>query len=587
MSPPLIPNKIRLGFGLVVVALIGILATLVLIYFDNTWRRGLAETVPALDSIMEARVQTAEAHLWLEELLSGDATIREDLVWELLDKARNNLWMVKSGRVSLGRMSGQRPVDTEMWALLEELIRALDRFREIAQKRLAMRQESGIGTEIDQLFDQAFADMTKIIVRLDRLVHDRVGVVMEEQGLVRNILIATWLMIVVGSGWLIRRSEVRRDLAKRTLAESEERYRSLVEVLPNPVFVHTEGIIRFANPAAAEICRVASPEDLIGRPIWGFVPEDEMELAQKRSAEIEDKGTRAPLRQFTLELGGERKYIDSTGQRISYHDGPAVLTVWRDVTHRVLAEQERQELIDRLEDKNAELERFTYTVSHDLKSPLITIAGFSGLLEQDALAGDRDRIRSDVEHITTAANQMQGLLDELLELSRIGRLDNPHQRIDLNELVPEVIKLVTGPLTQAGAEVFIQPGLPAVFADRSRIVEVYQNLMENATKFMGAQESPEISIGWFDESGQPVLFVADNGQGIEPRYQEKIFGLFEQLDQNQAGTGIGLALVKRIIETHGGRLWVESGGRDKGSRFCFTLPQTEEGEDNGRDETER
>jgi chemotaxis family two-component system sensor kinase Cph1 len=221
--------------------------------------------------------------------------------------------------------------------------------------------------------------------------------------------------------------------------------------------------------------------------------------------------------------------------------------------------------------KNAELERFTYTVSHDLKSPLITIGGFLGFIEKDAKAGDIDQLQADMAHVRSATNTMQRLLDELLELSRIGRLMNSPQEVPFEVVAQDAIELVGGQLANRGAEVVIAPGLPNVIGDRARLVEVMQNLVDNAVKFMGDQPSPRIEIGMREQDGEHVFYVQDNGAGIASRYHDKVFGLFEKLDAASEGTGVGLALVKRVIEVHGGRIWIESEGQGHGTTVCFTL----------------
>jgi PAS domain S-box-containing protein len=235
----------------------------------------------------------------------------------------------------------------------------------------------------------------------------------------------------------------------------------------------------------------------------------------------------------------------------------------------------RKTLIAELESKNAELERFTYTVSHDLKSPLFTIRGFLGYLEKDALSGNQERLRSDIQRITDATDKMQRLLNELLELSRIGRLMNESQPVSFGELADEVVELVQGQIMERGITVHIEPGLPTVFGDRQRMSEVLQNLVDNAAKFMGNQPEPRIEIGQRGEDAErdmPIFYVKDNGIGIQTEHHERIFGLFNKLDIKSDGTGIGLSIVKRIIEVHGGRIWVESEA-GKGSTFCFTLPR--------------
>ncbi len=230
-------------------------------------------------------------------------------------------------------------------------------------------------------------------------------------------------------------------------------------------------------------------------------------------------------------------------------------------------------LIDELEAKNAELERFTYTVSHDLKSPLFTIQGFIGLLEQDVAEGNVERARQDVARIRGAAVTMERLLSELLELSRIGRITNEPEPVPLTEVAREAVDLLGGHIEEAGVDVRIAPDMPVVFGDRVRLREVYQNLVENAVKFMGDQPEPRIEIEARRQGAEVIACVRDNGIGIEPQYQAQIFGLFERLSKSEGGTGIGLALVKRIVEVHGGRIWVESGGAGKGSAFWFILPR--------------
>ena len=222
--------------------------------------------------------------------------------------------------------------------------------------------------------------------------------------------------------------------------------------------------------------------------------------------------------------------------------------------------------------KNAELERFNYTVSHDLKTPLVTIRGFAGLAGGDLAAGRQDAVRKDLGRIVAAADKMHRLLDDLLELSRIGRVVHPPEDVPLGGLVREALELLKGQLEPRGIVVEVAPDLPVVRADRRRLLEVLQNLLENAAKFSGGQERPRIELAMREDGGERVFFVRDNGRGIEPRFLERVFGLFEKLDPGGEGTGVGLALVRRIVEAHGGRVWAESAGLGRGATFCFTLP---------------
>jgi signal transduction histidine kinase/ABC-type amino acid transport substrate-binding protein len=225
----------------------------------------------------------------------------------------------------------------------------------------------------------------------------------------------------------------------------------------------------------------------------------------------------------------------------------------------------------KLEAKNAELERFTYAVSHDLRSPLITIRGFLDHLERSAAAGRLDRFREDAARIEGAAARMDALLHDLLELSREGRALGAVSKVPMAAVARDAEALLRGPLRDRGVSLEIASDLPVVTGDRPRLLEVLQNLMENAIKFMGDQREPRIHVGFRIESANPVFLVADNGIGIEEKHREKIFQLFERLNPRAEGTGVGLALVKRIVEAHGGRIWVESPASGPGSIFCFTL----------------
>lgn len=242
-----------------------------------------------------------------------------------------------------------------------------------------------------------------------------------------------------------------------------------------------------------------------------------------------------------------------------------------DIMTREKARREREALIRELEAKNAELERFTYTVSHDLKSPLITIRGFLGMLERDISAGNLAQVAHNIAHIRQAANTMQELLQDLLNLSRVGRVENAPAWIRFADLVQEAMQRVAAQIAERGVTIQVEPDLPMVYGDRLRLVEVLQNLLDNGVKFMGAQPHPHIEIGVRQEGTEQIFFVRDNGIGVEEAYHKKIFGLFERLNTEVEGTGIGLALVKRIVELHNGRIWVESTGSGQGSTFCFTL----------------
>jgi signal transduction histidine kinase len=235
------------------------------------------------------------------------------------------------------------------------------------------------------------------------------------------------------------------------------------------------------------------------------------------------------------------------------------------------AEAERVNLTASLEVVNAELERFLYTAFHDLRSPLVTIQGFLGMLKNDLPTGKQDKIQSYIERISGAASKMDTLLSGLLKLAKVGYVIRPSEDVDLLALTREILKGMDERLRSRNITVMISPDLPTLYGDRVHLGEVLENLIENAVKYTAGQPYPVIEIGTRTQDSQQIIFVKDNGQGIDLRYQKRIFNLFEKLDPLGEGSGLGLALVKRIIDMHDGNIWVESEGEGQGSVFCFTI----------------
>lgn len=279
-------------------------------------------------------------------------------------------------------------------------------------------------------------------------------------------------------------------------------------------------------------------------------------------------GTRLTRPLEALAAGVQRVARGDYAQRVevrSRDELQAVAEAFNDMSSRL------QRTIGEMERRNAELERFTYTVSHDLRSPLVTVLGFLGLLERDIAAGRTQPALADVARVRAAATTMERLLRELLELSRVGRVTNPPEDVPLAALAEEARQALAGRLAAAGAELHVAAELPVLRGDRVRLQELVLNLVDNATKFTGGVKRPLIRIGSRPGTPGPVCFVEDNGIGVDPKHHQRIFNLFERLDPAVEGTGIGLALVKRIVEVHGGEVWVESEGAGRGSRFCFVL----------------
>jgi signal transduction histidine kinase len=266
--------------------------------------------------------------------------------------------------------------------------------------------------------------------------------------------------------------------------------------------------------------------------------------------------------------------LEIFGKPVTDHEGHVVasLVSFLDITERKRSEEQQQALLQELARKNAELDRFTHTISHDLKSPLVTIRGFLGLLEEDLQKQDAVQVHSDMARISKAADTMEHLIVTLLDLSRSGRTVDTPVRIAFTELAREGAGLLATSLQQHRAIMVIPDNLPVISGDRHRLLQVMTNLYDNALKFMGDQQEPRVETGVRYDAGTPIFFVMDNGMGIRKEDQARVFALFERLDTGIPGTGIGLATVKRIIEAHSGKIWVESEGVGKGTTVCFTVP---------------
>ena len=245
------------------------------------------------------------------------------------------------------------------------------------------------------------------------------------------------------------------------------------------------------------------------------------------------------------------------------------LWTFRDISDRVKNENKKEELISRFASRNIELNRFASTVSHDLRSPLVTISGFIGLAVISLENGDVDKVKEYLQKCRTASDKMMELIKEMLILAKTGQIVN--EKLSMISIVNEAICSITQELQSNHVQVEIEGDLPEVQGDHRILIQLFQNLLTNALKYSSPDRETHISVGCKQDESRDVFYVRDNGIGIDPADKEKIFRSFTQINSKTEGIGMGLAYVKSIVETHGGHIWVESEGRGKGSTFCFTL----------------
>ncbi len=243
-----------------------------------------------------------------------------------------------------------------------------------------------------------------------------------------------------------------------------------------------------------------------------------------------------------------------------------------EITSRKESEQLLQRVNEELRQTNEEMAQFVYTVSHDLKSPLVTTTGFIGLLREDLSEGRDEDVTDSVDRIERATRRMGELIDDLLELSRIGRVPYDPEQIDVTQLVQRIAEDLEERLQEVGATLEIQPQMPRVVCDQTRLGEVFENLLSNAIKYACSSPGVCIQVGAEQAEDEVRFYVRDNGPGVPPEYHQKIFGLFQRLHNDSSGTGVGLAVVARVAQVHGGRSWVES-APGEGATFWIALPQ--------------
>jgi PAS domain S-box-containing protein len=362
---------------------------------------------------------------------------------------------------------------------------------------------------------------------------------------------------------------------RQALGESEERYRLLVEgVKDYAIFMlDKEGCVLTWNEGAQRIKGYTS-EEIIGQPIERFYPPEDKALgkpaAMLRTAEeqgrVENEGWR-------IRKDGSRFWADVviTAVRDSEKRLLGFSEVSRDLTERKQAEEERERYVKELALSNTELQQFAYVASHDLQEPLRMITSYTQLLSKrykGQMDADADEF---IAYAVDGASRMQKLIEDLLTYSRLGTNKVPFVQVDSNVVLQRAIDNLSVTVQETDATVTSDP-LPVVFAVESQLLQLFQNLAGNAIKYHGPNP-PQIHVAAHEKDSEWVFSVRDNGIGIEPQYADRIFVIFQRLHTSEKypGTGIGLAVCKKIVERHGGRIWVES-QTGQGATFYFTIP---------------
>jgi len=380
---------------------------------------------------------------------------------------------------------------------------------------------------------------------------------------------------LVASGFLRKQHE-----SEEALAESEDRFRTIFDSINDAVFIHDirTGTILNVNNTACDMYGYTREEfrklgvQTISMGEAPYTHEDAIEWIKKTAAGqpqlFEWRAKHKSGRLFWVEVGMRSAVV---GER------ERLLVVVRDITARKQAEEKLKQTVANLKRSNTDLEQFAHIASHDLQEPLRMVSSYMELMKrryEGKLDSDADDF---IGFAVDGANRMQTLINDLLTYSRVGTRGKPLTPIGCTSVLEQVLMNLEVAIDESGAVVTHDP-LPTVMADDSQLAQVFQNLIGNAIKFKG-EEPPRIHIAAERRGNEWVFSASDNGIGISPEFFERIFVIFQRLHSRDEypGTGIGLAVCKKIIERHGGRMWVES-DPGQGSTFYFTIPAKASGE---------
>jgi PAS domain S-box-containing protein len=378
---------------------------------------------------------------------------------------------------------------------------------------------------------------------------------------------------------------VQRKRAEEALATSEERYRSLVELSPDALFVEVDNKIVFINSAGVKLFGASEDTELIGKEAKDLFHAADWNAAEERLNQMRDDGKPALFAEYRMfRLDGTELDVEMAAAPLIFAGKPAAQVIVHDVTERKHAEEEirrlnadlEQRVMERtseLETANKELEAFSYSVSHDLRAPLRHIEGFVEILVATKADELDKESKEHLQTISTASKQMGRLIDDLLAFSRTARAELNKTKFSLTDLVQSCIRDLQQECEERKVEWKVGE-LPDVLADPALLRQVIANLLANALKYSRTRKVSVIEVSSSSKRKEHTILVKDNGVGFDPKYSHKLFGVFQRLHRSSEfeGTGIGLANVRRIITRHGGRTWAES-ELDKGATFYFSLPK--------------
>ncbi len=538
-------------------------------------------------------------------VFAGHPDAFDDQTADLLEEIADSLAFA---RAKLASEQAQREADARMGAIIDSAMDAIVTcdetlrmlvFNDAAQRMFRMSEADAIGQSLNRLIPERFhADHPRWMASFgNQPVTSRAMGRLAQVSALRSDgsefpVEASISHTEVGGKRLytvIMRDVTAKLANQRALAETERRYRSLVETSLNGVMLLRHDVVVYANPAIAHILGFKDAVELTGLSVYTLTAPEHVEAVRRAITRLMQQagGTQQPRLLRLQRLDGRLIEAQATANSIKVEDELMIQLELRDVTieRRALAElkvfaetleakvEERTNQLSQanheLAAANRDLESFSYSVAHDLRAPLRSMIGFSKLMEMDLEEGALDQIPSHAKRVSDGAARMNELIDGLLAVARVTHGALTETSVDSNQLVREVLALLSPPDT-----VQLEVGdLPTIQCDVASMRQVWTNLLSNAIKYSAKRPDPRVEVGLTRTDTECWFYVRDNGAGFDPAYADRLFGVFQRLHSQEQfeGTGVGLAIVRRIVERHGGRVWAES-QPNQGATFYFALP---------------
>lgn len=462
-----------------------------------------------------------------------------------------------------GRITSFNQKFAKMWRVPPEIVEARDDDKALAYALGQLKDPEGFLKKVRELYSQPDAESYDLLALKDGRVFERYSRPQRISG--EN----------VGRVWSFRDITERKQ-AEEHLEESRERIRLLLDSAAEAIYgLDLQGRCTFCNPSCLRLFGYTSPEEMIGKDLHPLIHHTRPD------------GTPYPLEAcpiYQTSRSGQGAHVaddlfwraDGTAFPAEYWSYPvrkngelvgSVVTFF-DIT-------ERKQAREALENEMKTLESFVYTVTHDLKAPVVSIHGMASILKEEHGGEFTAGAGHYIDRILFNAAFMENLIHDLLELSRIGRKQTAENRIDAEAAIREILRRHSASLQERKIEVVLRSPLPRFTLEATQLTQLFQNLITNAAKFMGDQPRPRIEIGGTAVEKGVEFFVKDNGIGIDPAYHEKIFDLFHRLHEVEVeGTGIGMTIVKKVVTLNRGKLRLQS-RKGEGTTFFIWFPQTD------------